>query len=194
MSEPIDRRYGGLPLHRFDQALQTVETATAVVGGTVIFTVMWVGVAEIFLRKVFNHPLFGQLDFIEQTMCTYALLTISYCYRRAGHIRMELFVERLSGRPRWIVESLTALAALALMTAIWPGALHYFENAFEIGDSTINTHWPTWPAKFVPVIGFSILWLRMVLELWAYLRLIADPSVEPIAVPTHPNIVEETAG
>lgn len=193
MTEPTDSRYGGMLLHRLDRAVNVVEIAAAAVGGIMIFIVMWVGVAEIFLRKLFNSPLYGQLDFVEQSMCLYALLPISYCYRKAGHIRMELIVDRISGRVRWIVETLTAIAALALITVLMPGIVHFFQNAYEIGDSTINTQWPTWPAKSVPIIGFSILWVRIVLELWAYLRLVADPAAEQIAVPTHPSIIEETA-
>lgn len=193
MTEPIDSRYGGRLLHDLDRAVNVAEIAAAAVGGIMIFIIMWVGVAEIFLRKVFNSPLYGQLDFVEQSMCLYALLPISYCYRKAGHIRMELIVSRISGRARWIVETLTAIAALALITVLMPGIVHFFQNAYEIGDSTINTQWPTWPAKSVPIVGFSILWVRIVLELWAYLRLVADPTVQPIAVPTHPSLVEEAA-
>lgn len=193
MSEPIDSRYGGRLLHHLDRAVNVAEVAAAAAGGIMIFIVMWVGVAEIFLRKVFNSPLYGQLDFVEQSMCLYALLPISYCYRKAGHIRMELIVDRISGRARWIVETLTAIAALALITALMPGIVHFFQNAYEIGDSTINTQWPTWPAKSVPIVGFSILWVRIVLELWAYLRLVADPTAQPIAVPTHPSLIEEAA-
>lgn len=193
MPDSHDARMGGRLLHALDRVLLAVETATAVIGGGVIFAVMFVGVAEILLRKLFNSPLYGQLDLVEQTMATYAVLTISYCYRKAGHIRVEILAQHYKGRARWIAEFLTALAALLLITAIWPGVLHYFQNAFEIGDSTINTHWPTWPSKFVPVIGFSILWLRIVLELWAYLRIIVHPDAEQIAVPTHPPIIEEAA-
>ena len=193
MTEPIDPRYGGRLLNQLDRGVYAVETVAAAIGGIMIFIIMWVGVAEIFLRKVFNSPLYGQLDFVEQTMCLYALLPISYCYRKAGHIRMELIVDRLSGRARWIVETLTAIAALGLITVLMPGIVHFFQNAYEIGDSTINTQWPTWPAKSVPIIGFSILWVRILLELWAYLRLAADPTAQQIAVPTHPSIIEETA-
>src|SRR3546814_3866934 len=193
MTEPIDPRYGGRLLNQLDRGVYAVEVVAAAIGGIMIFIVMWIGVAEIFLRKVFNSPLYGQLDFIEQTMCRYALLPISYCYRKAGHFLMELIIDRLSGRPRWIVETLTAITALGLITVLLPGVLHFFDNAYEIGDSTINTQWPTWPAKLVPVVGFGILWVRVALELWAYLRLVADPTAQQIAVPTHPSIIEETA-
>jgi len=175
-----------------DRLLRYVEFATVVIAGIVIFLVMWVGVAEIFSRKLFNFPLYGQLDIIELTMSSYALLPISYCWRAAGHIRVDLLIDFFEGRRRWIVELLTTVLALALITAIWPGVLHFFDNAWEIGDSTINTQWPTWPSKFVPVIGFSILWVRLVIETLAYIRLVAHPSLAPVAIPEHHDVVAET--
>ncbi len=191
MSDPRISAPGDGALATADRVLRYLELATITIAGVVIFFVMWVGVAEIFCRKLFNYPLYGQLDIIELTMSSYALLPVSYCWRAAGHIRVDLVIQHFHGRRRWIVELLTTLLALVLATAIWPGVLHFFENAWEIGDSTINTQWPTWPSKFVPVVGFSILWLRLVLEMIAYARLIAYPSATPIAVPEHHDVVQE---
>lgn len=183
---------GGAALDRLDRALQVVEYATAVVAGVVIFAVMLVGVAEIALRKGFNSPLYGQLDLIEQTMALYTLLTISYCYRKAGHIRVDILAARFKGRARWLTELGASLAAFGLVVALLPGILHFFENAFYIGDSTINTQWPTWPSKLVPVVGFGVLAARIALELWAYARLVADPGAAPVAVPVAAHFVDES--
>ncbi|MGD9805628.1 MAG: TRAP transporter small permease subunit [Hyphomicrobiaceae bacterium] len=183
MSDMTDDQADGSLLGRLDRGLCWIEWATAVFAGIVIFFVMFVGVAEIFLRKLFNSPLYGQLDLIELTICTYALLTISYCWRMAGHIRVDLVIDRFHGRSRWVIELITTVMALGLISVLLPGVLHFFQNALEIGDSTINTRWPTWPSKFVPVIGFSLLWLRLLLECWGYCRLILDPDAKPIAVP-----------
>lgn len=191
MTARPERAMGGAVLDRLDRALQVVEFATAVIAGVVIFAVMWVGVAEIFLRKGFNSPLYGQLDLIEQTMALYTLLPISYCYRKAGHIRVDIVTGRFKGRVKWIAELAASIAALGLVVALLPGVLHFFDNAYYIGDSTINTQWPTWPSKFVPVAGFAVLAVRISLELWAYLRLIADPLAEPIAVPVPSHVVED---
>jgi TRAP-type C4-dicarboxylate transport system permease small subunit len=182
---------GGAALDRLDRSLQVVEFVSAVVAGVVIFGVMWVGVAEIFLRKGFNSPLYGQLDFIEQTMALYTLLPISYCYRKAGHIRVDVVAGHFKGRGKWIAELGASIAAFALVVALLPGILHFFDNAYYIGDSTINTQWPTWPSKLVPVVGFTILAVRIALELWAYIRLVADPDAEPIAVPIPAHVVED---
>ena len=182
---------GGAALGRLDRSLQVVEFVSAVVAGVVIFGVMWVGVAEIFLRKGFNSPLYGQLDFIEQTMALYTLLPISYCYRKAGHIRVDVVAGHFKGRGKWIAELGASIAAFALVVALLPGILHFFDNAYYIGDSTINTQWPTWPSKLVPVVGFTILAVRIALELWAYIRLVVDPDAEPIAVPIPAHVVED---
>jgi TRAP-type C4-dicarboxylate transport system permease small subunit len=182
---------GGPLLDRLDRTLQIAEYTTAIVGGVVIFAVMWIGVAEIFLRKTFNSPLYGQLDLIEQTMSFYTLLPISYCYRKASHIRVDIVVRWFHGRAHWIAEFAASLVAFGLIVVLLPGVLHFFQNAYYIGDSTINTQWPTWPSKLVPVIGFGILTVRIALELWAYARLVVDPDAEPIAVPVHEHVVDD---
>jgi TRAP-type C4-dicarboxylate transport system permease small subunit len=184
------RSMGGAALDRADRSLQVIELATAIVGGVAIFAVMWLGVAEITLRRLFNSPLYGQLDAIEQTMALYTLLPISYCYRKAGHIRVDLIVRRFHGRAQWVAEIAASLVTLVLIVVLLPGVLHFFQNAYYIGDSTINTQWPTWPSKLIPVIGFGVLALRIALELWAYARLLIDPMAEQIAVPVHEFVDE----
>ena len=114
-----------------------------------------------------------------------------YCYRKAGHIRVDILVGHFKGRRKWIAELMASIAAFALIVLLLPGVLHFFENAYFIGDSTINTQWPTWPSKLVPVIGFSVLALRIALEIWAYIRLVADPLAEPIAVPVASHLPED---
>jgi C4-dicarboxylate transporter DctQ subunit len=175
---------GGYWLASLDRLLQKLEMVGAVIGGVMIFASMWVCVLEIFMRKLFNSPLYGQLDLIELSMVTYAILPISYCYRMAGHIRVDIAVGHLKGRRKWLAEWVASATALALIVALLPGALHYFQNAYSIGDSTINTQWPTWPSKIFAVIGLGILSVRIVLDLWAYGRLIVRPEAEPVAVPS----------
>jgi TRAP-type C4-dicarboxylate transport system permease small subunit len=178
-------------LAKLDRLLQRIEWVSALVAAVAIFGTMWIGVFEIVLRKAFNSPLYGQLDLIEQTMVAYAILPIAYCYRKAGHIRVDVLVGHLSGRRKWIAEWLASLAALAMIAVIFPGAMHYFENAYSIGDSTIDTQWPTWPSKLVAVIGFAILALRLVLDLWACTRLVLDPEAERVAVPVSDHVEAE---
>ena len=40
---------------------------------------------------------------------------------------------------------------------------------------------PTWPAKFMVPLALSVLWLRLVLQICGYVRMIRHPDAEPVA-------------
>ena len=56
-------------------------------------------------------------------------------------------------------------------------------DAYVIGDSTMDYLFPTWPAKILVPIGFTIWFLRLFLELIGYLRLAINVNAEPMYVP-----------
>lgn len=62
------------------------------VSALAIFCVMLLGVAQIFGRKLFDLPVPGYIDFIEQSMVVFAFFGIAYCQRLGGHVRMDLFM------------------------------------------------------------------------------------------------------
>src|SRR3546814_17000400 len=99
MTEPIDPRYGGRLLNQLDRGVYAVEVVAAATGGIMIFIVMWIGVAQIVIREVFNRPLYVQLDLIHQTLCPYALLPISSCSTTPGNIPLDSHTSRIPGPP-----------------------------------------------------------------------------------------------
>ena len=56
-------------------------------------------------------------------------------------------------------------------------------DAFVIGDSTMDYLFPTWPAKILVPIGFTIWFLRLFLELIGYLKLTINIDSQPMYVP-----------
>ena len=42
---------------------------------------------------------------------------------------------------------------------------------------------PTWPAKLLVPLALSVLWLRLSLQICGYIRMIAHPDAEPVAIP-----------
>ena len=53
---------------------------------------------------------------------------------------------------------------------------------------------PTWPAKFMVPLALSVLWLRLSLQICGYLRMIAHPDAEPVAVPKLITIETQVQG
>jgi TRAP-type mannitol/chloroaromatic compound transport system permease small subunit len=184
-------------LGRLDRALARVELVTAAIAGLTIFFLMLFAIVNIALRKFSDfllwagveskpawvNPVFGYIDVVELSMVLFAVLCIAYTQRLGGHVRMEILLNRLSGRPLWIVEALTTSAAIGIIAVLGVYSINYFLDAYNIGDSTIDAELPTWPAKLVIPVAFAILMARLLLQLAGFLRLAAHPDATPVAVP-----------
>ncbi len=57
-----------------------------------IVVLMLFAVVQVVGRKVFNAPIFGYIDWVEQVMVIFAFLGVAYCQREGGHVRMHLLV------------------------------------------------------------------------------------------------------
>lgn len=174
-------------LRRADAIVSRIEDFLTGIAAFVIMFIMFFATAQVISRKAFNYPLWGFIDIIEIVMVSFAFLAIAYCQRLGGHIRMELLVRRLNGRALWIAEFLGVLAALIIIFWLMLFGWDFFIRAFELGDSTIDRDLPIWPAKLVIPIAFFVLNLRLIIQLFAYIRLIKNPDAEPIAIP----VIEE---
>jgi len=170
-------------LRKADALVSRVEDFLTMIAALFIMFIMCFATAQVISRKVFSYPLWGFIDIIEIVMVTFAFLAIAYCQRLGGHIRMELLVRRLSGRALWIAEFLGVLLALVIVYFLMLFGWDFFVRAWELGDSTIDRDLPIWPAKLVIPIAFFVLNLRLIIQLFAYARLIIHPNADPVAIP-----------
>ena len=73
-------------------------------------------------------------------------------------------------------------------------------RAYDSGDTTIDAQYLLWPSKMIVSVSLALLFLRLLVSLWGYVRLLADPTAEPVGVPELVNVEEqalrdaETAG
>jgi C4-dicarboxylate transporter, DctQ subunit len=177
---------------RLDRLLSPIETALDFIAALFIFALMLVGVAQIFGRKLFDAPIFGYIDIVELAMATFAFLGVAYCQRLGGHVRMEILLSQLRGRTLWLVEAMATVVGLIIVAILVYYGYDHFMRAYEYGDSTIDAEYPLWPSKLLVPFAFSVLWLRLALQLLGYLRLVGHPDAQPVAVP-HIESIEEIA-
>jgi TRAP-type mannitol/chloroaromatic compound transport system permease small subunit len=186
-------------LSRLDRRLERFERVVALWGGIAVFTMMLLAVVSVSGRNAFNRPLPGYVDWIELLMPLIAFLGIAWTKRQGGHIRMDILVGRLSGRVLWAVEFLTTLVALVLIGLLIWGAWAHFLRSFDWAaplwsrDSSIDIGLPLWPAKLIVPMAFSLLALRMVLQMWGYGRAFIRNDSAPVAVPLTMSAAEQAA-
>jgi TRAP-type C4-dicarboxylate transport system permease small subunit len=180
-------------LSAFDRRLGYVETGFNLFAAFCIFALMVLGVWQVLGRTLFNAPVRGYIDFVELAMTTFAFLGIAYCQRLGGHVRMEMLLKPMRGRLLWGTEIFgTVVALVVIAVLIWYGWGHFL-RAYELGDSTIDTQLPVWPSKLAVPVAFSLLWLRLWVQLAGYLRLAIDPRRRPVAVSTVLSVEEQAA-
>ncbi|SFH95322.1 TRAP transporter small permease [Albimonas pacifica] len=173
---------GGGALGAVSGLLGKLEDGLNIFAAVTIFVLM-IGTTISIASRIAGYPITGYLDISEQTIAIFAFLGAAYAQRLGAHIRMELIIGSLPGRLRWAIEALATFAGLCLVIVLIRYSWEFFLNAWQIGDSTVDIEFPTWPAKLLVPIAFSIWALRLGIETLGYLRLTVWPSAEPVAVP-----------
>jgi len=179
----------GTALSMLDRALHSVERMMALVGGLAVFAMMLFAVVSVSGRNALNMPVPGYVDWITQLMPLIAFLAVSYAQRDGTHIRMDLLIGQLRGRPLWAAEIVTVLGMLLLMVLLVWGSWAHFQRSFDWDaplysrDSTIDIALPIWPAKLLAPVAFSVLCLRLLIQLWGYARAFVLNLDTPVAVP-----------
>lgn len=179
----------GSTLSRIDQSLNILEKFLALLSGLAVFSLMVLAVFSVSGRNAFNQPLPGYVDWIEQAMPLIAFMGISFTQREGGHIRMDMLVGALRGRMLYVAEFVTTFAVLVLMVLLVWGTWAHFQRSFDFAspmwsrDSSMDIALPIWPAKLLAPVAFFVLCVRLVLQLWGYVRAFIENTNTPIAVP-----------
>jgi TRAP-type C4-dicarboxylate transport system permease small subunit len=176
-------------LSRADRLFFKLESALTFVGGMVIFLLVFLATTNVLGRWLFSLPISGYIDWVEQAMAFFAFLGIAYTQREGGHIRMDMLVGNIHGRPLWVTELFASVLMLTVTLILIYGSFLHFLRAYQIGDSSLDINLPTWPAKLVVPVALSVLALRLMLQIWGYARGVRQGGDSPVAVP----LIEDAA-
>ncbi|MEX0304578.1 MAG: TRAP transporter small permease subunit [Leisingera sp.] len=189
----------GSRLSALDRSLYRLEQPLALLSGLAVFSLMLLAVGSVGGRNLFNSPLPGYVDWIEQAMPLIAFMGISFTQRDGGHIRMDMLVGALKGRALYLAEFATTAVILLLMVLMVWGSWAHFQRSFDFAapwwsaDSSMDISLPLWPAKLLAPVAFSVLCLRLSLQLWAYGRALRSGTDRPVAVPMIANAATQAA-
>lgn len=166
-----------------DRTFFKLESALNLLGGIVIFLLVFLATANVLGRWLFDLSINGYIDWVEQAMAFMAFLGIAYTKRLGGHIRMDILVSHLHGRWLWFVELLSVVLMLIITLFLVYGSYLHFLRAYTLGDSSLDIDLPTWPAKLVVPVALTVLALRLMLQIWGYVRAMRENSEQPVGIP-----------
>ena len=184
-------------LSRLDRVLLKLETFFALISGIAVFLLMVLAVWSVGGRKFFSSPLAGYVDWIEAAMPFIAIMGIAYTQRHGGHVRMDILIGQLRGRALWAAELLSVVLIFLLMVALVWGSWAHFDRSFDMSvpmwsrDSSIDIGLPIWPSKLVVPVAFSVMAVRLLLQIWGYGRAMVLGLEHPVAVPLVQSAAEQ---
>jgi TRAP-type C4-dicarboxylate transport system permease small subunit len=102
---------------------------------------------------------------------------------------MDILIGVLKGRALYLAEFITAFAMLILMVLLVWGTFAHFQRSFDFAspmwsrDSSMDIAIPLWPSKLLAPIAFSVICLRLLLQLFSYGQAIVKNDGHPVGVP-----------
>ncbi len=153
------------------RTIRVIDRLCAYVACIMLFALMMVVVADVSLRYIFNAPLSWSYDAISVFLLPGVFFySISYTHSTHGHVSVDILHNYVSQRTRYVFEALTsAIAAPVFAFIAWIAAKSTW-NDWVMGTSlTSGLEVPTWTTSFLLPMGFGLLTVRSLLNLWGYL-------------------------
>jgi len=158
MSEPLAAADEALlPTGPLGRALRLACQALAMAGSLVFVAIVAMSVVSITGRKLFAHPVAGDVEMLQMCAAFAAASFFAWCHLSGGDVKVDFFTARLSPRA---VHGLDALGSL--LVALF-GALLAWRTASgawmvkEAGEHSMLLDWPLWIPQMAMVPGFGLL-------------------------------------
>lgn len=175
-----------------DTVLGHVEKTAALVAGLLILALMMLVCAEVLGRGLFNHPVHGSIDIVEQLMVALVTMGVAYCQSHFGNVRMTLLSDRCRGRAKWLTEAIALAVALFVVITLTKGSWLNLMRSWNNGGDTPEIGIPLWPGIAIVTGALALLGIRLALQLTEALRLLAKPQ-DSSPIFSHPVDAIETS-
>jgi TRAP-type C4-dicarboxylate transport system permease small subunit len=140
----------------FDSLLKKITRGMNIAGMVVLVAMMLLSVADVLLRAVFNHPIVGGTELSEFFMVCLVLGT-AWCVLSGRSIKMDMVVERFPVRGQAVIDSITYLISLTVVSLMTWGTVKDALFSKDMGDQSTILKIPNYPTRFILAFAFFML-------------------------------------
>jgi len=143
-------------LTKFRSVLTVISNKLAIIAMAVTFILVFITTIDVALRKITNTSIRGSFEITEMGMVVIVFIALSYLQLSNGHIRVDMFVNKLPGRLRYIVDAFVLFVSFAVVIFIGYAGLQQTIKQFTAGITTGVVFWPLWPFVAFMTIGLVL--------------------------------------
>ena len=129
-----------------------------------MLALMFLLVADISLRKLFDRPILSAYEVVMFMMAIVVATALSYTAMEKGHIKIELVVSKLPKRTREILDGITSFLSLGLFALIAQQIIVRANGLRLEGLTSPILHLPVYPFYLVVALGFILLCLVLLVH------------------------------
>ena len=157
---------GKTTIDRLNRWENLADRTLGVVAAAIIMVMMFLTTIDVVLRYIFNSPLPGVYELQEFMLVGAVFLSLAYIQSLKGHIYVDLFTNRFSGRGQAILAIISHTVSFLIFALItWQAGLRAW-TALITGQSREGLiSYPLWPAKWALTIGVGFFCLRLALDI-----------------------------
>jgi TRAP-type mannitol/chloroaromatic compound transport system permease small subunit len=130
-------------------------------------------------RVIFGVPVNWALEMSQFILSAYYLLGGAYTLQLGGHVRMDLFYDRLAARRRALTDALTILFVIFYLAVLFAGGISSTNYAIVYKQQNYTAWAPLlWPVKVVMTIGILLMLLQCVSSFFKDVAIIRGQPIE----------------
>ena len=134
------------------------------VASVALFAMMFLTIADVFLRKVFSWSILGTVEVTEFLLLILVFFALAQTEVLSGHVKVDLVMGRFSERTQAAVDMITQVICFLLFGLFSWSALVYSEKMREAAEVSQDLWLPIYPFVYVVVAGCAILSLALFIK------------------------------
>jgi len=160
-------------LHRsFESWVYPISKTVNRIASAVLFLMMLLTIADVFLRKVFSQSILGTVEVTEFMMVILLFFAVTQTEILDGHVKVDLIMSRFGERTQALVDTITQLVCFLLFGLFTWSTLVYAEKMRASGEVSQDLWLPVYPFIYVVVLGCALLALSLLIKSFmAFMRM-----------------------
>ncbi len=145
------------------------------IGSFFLFLMMFLTIADVFVRKVFSKSILGTVEITEFMMVILVFFGLAQAEVVNDNVRIDIITNRFSDKSRQIIEVITQFYCFILFVLMTWYAFDYAVGKIGSGEVSQDLWIPMYPFVFVVALGFAVLTIVLFFKsILALLKVIAS--------------------
>lgn len=141
--------------------IDAIPRIAGLVAMGVLFLMMLLTVADVFLRATLNKPIIGATEITEQMMVAMVFLGLGWCALQGKQIRVDLFASRYPPGTKRVIDLIVYFVGLILVAMICWRTFMATLTVQQLGIICSYIGVPKFPFYALAAFGWAVLFVAM---------------------------------